>query len=1144
MGKSSDRKSAFDLSGDQLSRLLCIGSNDGGQAVQSGQGSTPSVEQGDVSGASEPFLQVEGYEIQEKIAEAGQGQVWRAVQLSTGREVAIKVPKVGSAVSDRARLRFEREIELIARLKHPHIARIYESGIDRGQHYYVMDFINGTRLDEYVRSNGLTQAQILELMRSICRAVQHAHQMGVIHRDLKPSNILVTQEGRPYVVDFGLAKELLQDDHSPLVSMDGETIGTPAYMSPEQALGQADSIDTRTDVYSLGVILFGLLTGELPHDLSGSRQQVLRRIAEGQLRRPRDLCPSMDRDIERLLLKALDHEPEQRYASTRDLATDLGNYLSGRPLIAGPPSVSYRIRKYVGRHRALVSSVVAVTVLISISLIASITMYVRTKMQTQQSEAVRRFLNDSVLTALDPYRRQGGEVTGLSILDSVAAALEGRFSHDPLTEASILYSLGKGYMRSDWQESAIPLLTRALEIRSKQLGDDHLDTIYCRHILGISYSFQGQVNQAEPHLLASVKQLTQQYGPDHFNTLQPRLMLAGNHFKMGECRKAVRMAREVLACVRQERGDTNKPAILAMARIGHYYREKRDYKTAEMWFQEAFAASKQTWKVDHAWKAEAAFNLGRVLLRQGRFPEAEVILQEGYSGLRRVFGDNIGTQDSLVYLIDLYVSWGRYDKTLDLRNELQASQTRWLAARGKGVQSTEWPDSLGSGMRYDAGSGTYTVLAKGMCIWDTFDEFHFVSKALTGDGSIQARLDQVNDVTSWTQAGIMMRAGVEPTSKHVSVLRLPGGVIDFQCRTTERGPAHSRRVCVRDMTLPYWIRLQRQGHRFTAYHSADGSHWKEVHPDDPNDPLPVEVVMDETVHTGLAVSSADTVRPAEARISQVALTGDIATAGPFIDSRDISLMTATAVVNNAGLEATKEPAPVRQRFAGAELTSAEKASLTLHHGMSVGNMTFDDTNNTYTVLGSGRDIWSTSDEFHYAHQECRGDGTIKARIDSIQPTHDWAKAGVMIREATASDSAFAAVFVTASNRIAFQYRSRAGQNTLSLHTDPESLALPYWIQLVRQGHTFKAQHSPDGKQWQDLQGGSAPTPIKSFQPAEAKIEMNQKAHVGLAVCSHAGPTKTAEAKLSHVSLDGDWRLDGPLLWSEDIGFQMIALPKD
>jgi len=374
MDKSSKKSSAFGLSGEKIARLLSIGRED----------NLSGVERKDKYVAD---LRIEGYEIVEKVAEAGQGQIWRAVQQSTDRDVAIKVPRLGSVTSERTRIRFEREIELAARLKHPNIARIYDSGVDRGQYYYVMDFVEGSNLDDYVRKHDLTHRQILELMRTICEAVQHAHQNGVIHRDLKPSNIIVDDDGRPFIVDFGLAKGFWENDQNLAASVDGETVGTPAYMSPEQASGHTDKVDTRTDVYSLGVTLFILLTGSNPHDLSGSHLEVIHRIAAEEVRRPRALNRSIDKDIEALLLKALDRDPDRRYSSAAGLTEDIDNYLKGELLIAGPLTVSYRFKKFVRRNKRIFAGVVMVAATLMIGLTVSTISLVREQHARRQAQA-------------------------------------------------------------------------------------------------------------------------------------------------------------------------------------------------------------------------------------------------------------------------------------------------------------------------------------------------------------------------------------------------------------------------------------------------------------------------------------------------------------------------------------------------------------------------------------------------------------------------------------------------------------------------------------------------------------------------------------------------------------------------------------
>jgi serine/threonine protein kinase len=315
-----------------------------------------------VRGEASYSPEIEGYKITGRLGEGGMGTVWRAVQLSTHREVALKLLSERRFESKKSRLRFVREVELTARLVHPNIARLYDSGLYRGIYYYAMELVDGVHLDQYVKEQNLSQRQILELMWIVCQAVHHAHKRGVIHRDLKPSNILVSQDGQPHVLDFGLAKAFLKESSDVTVSIEGDVSGTLAYMSPEQAMGRKEQMDTRTDVYSLGIILYQFLTGESPHELSGTRFEIIRRIVEEEVCSPREIKRDIDCDLEALLLKALARDPDDRYLSAGEMADDIDNYLNGKPLMARSPTTIYLLRKKIDKYRRHISIAAAVLV--------------------------------------------------------------------------------------------------------------------------------------------------------------------------------------------------------------------------------------------------------------------------------------------------------------------------------------------------------------------------------------------------------------------------------------------------------------------------------------------------------------------------------------------------------------------------------------------------------------------------------------------------------------------------------------------------------------------------------------------------------------------------------------------------------------
>lgn len=318
--------------------------------------------------ASLPPDAVRGYRVIRELGHGGMGVVYEAEQEEPRRMVALKM--IGGALSDRRRVvLFEREIRTLARLRHPAIAAIYGAGrTENGRHFFSMELVRGRPVTEYARLKNLELREQLELFCRLCDAVHYAHQRGVIHRDLKPSNVLIDEQGHPKVLDFGLARLTDVDPAVSTATLEiGKIMGTLPYMSPEQArvgpTGAPAEIDVRTDVYSLGVILYELLTGSLPYDLSGtSLAEALRVICEQAPTRPSFLRRSLRGDLDTILLKALEKQPVRRYESAAALARDIRRFLASQPIHARPPSTLYLLHKWVGRHRSPV--VFSVTLLV------------------------------------------------------------------------------------------------------------------------------------------------------------------------------------------------------------------------------------------------------------------------------------------------------------------------------------------------------------------------------------------------------------------------------------------------------------------------------------------------------------------------------------------------------------------------------------------------------------------------------------------------------------------------------------------------------------------------------------------------------------------------------------------------------------
>lgn len=557
------------------------------------------------AGPAEP-PEVEGYEILGPLGAGGMGTVWRAVQKSTRREVALKVLGRGAFASERARRRFEREVELAARLEHPHIARVYDSGIYHGLYFYAMEFVDGPPLDEYVKNSALGRTETLRLIEAVCRAVQHAHQRGVLHRDLKPSNILVTSDGMPHVLDFGLAKALIEDDDL-AISEGGEVLGTPAYMPPEQAIGRSGQVDTRSDVYSLGVVLYRLLTGGLPHDTSGARHEVLRRIAEDEVRRPREVARNLDRELEAILLNALAHDPDRRYASAGALADDIGRYLGGEPLMARPPTTLYFLRKRLLKHRAAIG----MAALAALALVGmAIGSYVRVAHERSLALSARDEardaaakttamlgLFDEALASIDPDESQGRQVTVQDVLDKASRQVTAAFAGQPILEADVRCSLGKRYLVLRNYEAARAHFSSAVELRRRSLEDYHANTLDAMRALADALRLQGET--------------------------------AG----------AVSLYREVLQACRHLRGDDEAATLEVTSGLAETLADQEKYAEAEALRKEVVATSRRVLGEEHPSTLAFTADLANLLWHLGRRSEAEPLYRHVVEVRLRVLGE-------------------------------------------------------------------------------------------------------------------------------------------------------------------------------------------------------------------------------------------------------------------------------------------------------------------------------------------------------------------------------------------------------------------------------------------------------------------------------------------------------------------------
>jgi tetratricopeptide (TPR) repeat protein len=673
------KKPIFGLKPGQLNRLLSVG------VEETKSTSATAEELGGYIGQCR-LLSVLG--------EGGMGVVYLAEQQRPiRRQVAIKIIKPGMD-SKQIIARFEAERQALALLDHPNIAHVFEAGTSEDSHpYFVMEYVKGMPITEHCDHQKLTIKDRLDLFLQVCHAVHHAHQKGIIHRDIKPSNILVSfqdDQAVPKIIDFGVAKAISQPlTERTLFTEQGQLFGTPEYMSPEQVDLATQDIDTRSDIYSLGVLLYVLLTSVLPFDFKTFREagfdEIRRTIRETDPKTPSTrfsslgeeaknvaerrrtevgaLARCLHKELEWIPLKAMRKERSERYRSVSELADDIENYLAGAPLIAGPPGTLYRLKKFTRRNRALVTGITAVLAVLVVGVIVSTLFAIGQARARAEADAVSDFLQKNVLRSLNLWDVKGEEITVRSILDAASQGLGRELAGEPLVEASIRWTLANSYTWLGLYEPAELHAKRALEIRQAQLGAQDIATLESFFQLGWVYFYQSRYNEAVPLLIQALEGMELTLEEHHGNRLYCMATLSCVYIMQSRLPEAEQLLDGGLATIHRVWGEENEHSptfLLGLAWVCHM---KASYEKAERLSKQALAISRRLLGDRHWQTLTLKHNLGYLYWDLGRYNEAEKFLVEALDGRRRVLGEQHShTLMTMVALGRLYHAQGRYEE--------------------------------------------------------------------------------------------------------------------------------------------------------------------------------------------------------------------------------------------------------------------------------------------------------------------------------------------------------------------------------------------------------------------------------------------------------------------------------------------------
>ena len=654
------------------------------------------------------------YHLLQKIGEGGMGEVWLAEQREpVRRRVALKLVKAGMNTRE-VIARFASERQALALMDHPAIAKVFDAGATpNGAPYFAMEYVAGVPITTYCDTHKLSTRERLELFTLVCEGVQHAHQKAIIHRDLKPSNILVTEvdgHAAPKIIDFGVAKALSQKlTPDTLFTRVGVLLGTPEYMSPEQANSSGEDIDTRTDVYSLGIIFYELLAGMPPLDLRKiAFDEFMRRlreeeppkpstkirtqdpatsteVARNRQTEPLSLAKQVRGDLDSIALKALEKNRTRRYGSPSDLAADIGRYLKNEAVLAVPPSAVYRARKFARRYRASLATVCAFVFVLVGAAAISIRQSLRANREAAEAQAVNDFLQNDLLAQASasvqagPRAKPDPDLKVRTALDRAAARITGKFDRQPDVEAAIRDTIGVTYMDLGLYPEARTQLQRALELHRQVQGASNPKTLRTLDYLGHTAYDEGKYPEAEALLSQALEMQRRTLGPENPDTLDTLNNLAANYWSEGKYQQAEALYTPTLEVQRRVFGPENSNTLNSINNLANVYFSEGKYAQAEPLYGQVLEISNRVMGPEHPSTLQAMNNLAGAYLSEGKYAQAEALYIQVLEISRRVLGpEHPSTLTPAMNLASVYYKQSKYPQAEAIYSQTLEIQRRVL----------------------------------------------------------------------------------------------------------------------------------------------------------------------------------------------------------------------------------------------------------------------------------------------------------------------------------------------------------------------------------------------------------------------------------------------------------------------------------